>query len=289
MGVPSIERDGYPFFGFWKNRTRTSNSTPIYHFSFAAFEEFSKRHFTSNVYFTDSEVVLIDHRYRTVYRWCSEKPAFDCYDTSWVSDSLSSTKLRMCSKMYACIMNYTIWPHVLWLWFLIYRLLCYRDGNIQISREGTFNLHANELYILQSFVRTKTDLLELKSHVIYVLKRVVNNRWIKSNRFFLENKRLKKTHLLLKCQPSLKHVSKRPDTDIFYCSLRLKITRAWCWTYLIYTRCILECNFSDGVKRERSRSIKVNSPSAMNTLKETWKQKTEKIAPPFYSAAKLIS
>ena len=192
MGVPSIERDGYPFFGFWKNRTRTSNSTPIYHFSFAAFEEFSKRHFTSNLYFTDSEVVLIDHRNRTVYLWCSEKPAFDCYDTSWVSDSLGSTKLRMCSKMYACIMNYTIWPYVLWLWFLIYRLLCYRDGNIQISREGTFNLHANELYILQSFVRTKTDLLELKSHVIYVLKRVVNNRWIKSNRFFLENKRLKK-------------------------------------------------------------------------------------------------
>ena len=112
LGVPSIERDGHPFFGFWKNRTRTPNSTLIYRFCFAVFEEFLKRHFTSNLRFTDSELVLIDYRNRTCYLWFSEKPAFGCYDTSWVSDSLSSisTKLRMCSKIFACIMNYTVWP-----------------------------------------------------------------------------------------------------------------------------------------------------------------------------------
>ena len=112
LGVPSIERDGHPFFGFWKNRTPTPNSTLIYRFCFAAFEEFFKRHFTSNLRFTDSELVLIDHRNRTCYLWFSEKPAFGCYDTSWVSDSLGSisTKRRMCSKIYPCIMNYTVWP-----------------------------------------------------------------------------------------------------------------------------------------------------------------------------------
>ena len=112
LGVPSIERDGHPFFGFWKNRTPTPNSTLIYRFCFAAFEEFFKRYFTSNLRFTDSELVLIDHRNWTCYLWFSEKPAFGCYDTSWVSDSLGSisTKLRMCSKIYAWIMNYTVWP-----------------------------------------------------------------------------------------------------------------------------------------------------------------------------------
>ena len=112
LGVPSIERDGHPFFGFWKIRTRTPNSTLIYCFCFAAFEKFYKCHFTSNRYFTDSELVLIDHRNWTCYLWFSEKPAFGCYNTSWVSDSLGSisSKLRMCSKIYAYIMNYTVWP-----------------------------------------------------------------------------------------------------------------------------------------------------------------------------------
>ena len=125
LGVPSIERDGHPFFGFWKNRTRTPNSTLIYRFCFAAFEESFKRHFTSNLRFTDSELVLIDHRNWTCYLWFSEKPAFGCYDTSWVSDSLGSisTKLRMCSKIYAWIMNYTVWlrwsPNVFQLSFFL--------------------------------------------------------------------------------------------------------------------------------------------------------------------------
>ena len=153
MGVPSIERDGYPFFGFWKNRTRTSNSTPIYHFSFAAFEEFSKRHFTSNLYFTDSELVLIDHRNRTVYLWFSEKPAFGCYDTSWVSDSLGSTKLRMCSKIYAYIMNYTVWPR--WspndLQFSLFdrmRFGCdFLYTGYSVSEMATFKFRAKELLI----------------------------------------------------------------------------------------------------------------------------------------------
>ena len=64
---------------------------------------------------------------------------------------------------------------------------------------ATFKFRARELwiykqtevYILQLFVRTRIDLLELKSHIIHVLKSVVNNR-IKINRFFSINKRLKK-------------------------------------------------------------------------------------------------
>ena len=49
-----------------------------------------------------------------------------------------------------------------------------------------------EVHILQLFVRTRIDLSELKLHIIHVLKSVVDNRGLKSNRFFSINKRLKK-------------------------------------------------------------------------------------------------
>ena len=153
LGVPSIERDGHPFFGFWKNRTPTPNSTLIYRFCFAAFEEFFKRHFTSNLRFTDSELVLIDHRNRTCYLWFSEKPAFGCYDTSWVSDSLGSTKMRMCSKLYARIMNYTVLPR--WgpndLQFSLFdrmRFGCdFLYTGYSVSEMATFKFCAKELLI----------------------------------------------------------------------------------------------------------------------------------------------
>ena len=74
-----------------------------------------------------------------------------------------------------------------------------------------------EVYILQLFVRTRIDLSELKSLIIHVLKSVVNNRGLKSNRFFSINKRLKKIAPTTQC----------PHTDIIYCSVRVKITRAW--------------------------------------------------------------
>ena len=46
-------------------------------------------------------------------------------------------------------------------------------------RARTLNLHANEVYILQSFVRAQVDLLELESHIIHALKSVENKREIK--------------------------------------------------------------------------------------------------------------
>ena len=54
------------------------------------------------------------------------------------------------------------------------------------------NLHANEGYILQSFVRTWIDLLNVKSHIIHVLKSAANNGGLKSNHCFLVNKKPKK-------------------------------------------------------------------------------------------------
>ena len=71
-------------------------------------------------------------------------------------------------------------------------------------------VHANEVYILQSFVRTRTDLLELKSHIIHVLKSVVSNRGLESNGLFQVNKRLKKSHLLFTSPQVLKHGSMPP-------------------------------------------------------------------------------
>ena len=69
-----------------------------------------------------------------------------------------------------------------------------------------------------------------------------------------------------------------PSSSENYTSLVLTISKM----HALYTY----ATFLTGLN-ETNRSIKANSPSAMNTLKGIRKQKTEKIAPPFYFAAKL--
>ena len=49
-----------------------------------------------------------------------------------------------------------------------------------------------EVHILQLFVRTRIDLSELKSHIIQVLKSVVDNRGLKSNRFLVNKQKTEK-------------------------------------------------------------------------------------------------
>ena len=78
---------------------------------------------------------------------------------------------------------------------------------------------------------------------------------IKSNRSCSVNKKLKKSHLLMNCHPSLRDVSK-PRHWYYHCSLRVKITRPWCWPSL--TR-------SDFSRADWSKSVVDKS-----TMEMTW-------------------
>ena len=101
--------------------------------------------------------------------------------------------------------------------------------NLQHGPSLQLNLHANVVEILQSFVRTRIDLLKLKSHIIHVLKCVLYYRGIKSNSFFSVNKRLKKIAPPFHWSASLKARLNAPTLIlIIYCPLRVRITRAWC-------------------------------------------------------------
>ena len=84
-----------------------------------------------------------------------------------------------------------VWSQMLWVWYFIGWLFCFRDGNVQISRQGTFTLQANEVYILQSFVRTWIDLLELRMSRDEVLL-FLACWWLHRDWLDLENKNLVK-------------------------------------------------------------------------------------------------
>ena len=64
--------------------------------------------------------------------------------------------------------------------------------NLQHGPSLQLNLHANEVEILQSFVRTRIDVLEFKAHIIHVLKRVCKKLRDKINPRLLSKQKTEK-------------------------------------------------------------------------------------------------
>ena len=103
--------------------------------------------------------------------------------------------------------------------------------------------------MLHSFVKARIDLLELKSHIIHVLKIVEYNRALKSNRFFSVNKRLKKISPPFYWPASFKARLSAPTLILFIALFEWKLHVLGAEDL---QRAIYLCIFSDRVKRNKS-------------------------------------
>ena len=90
---------------------------------------------------------------------------------------------------------------------------------------------------------------KLKSHIIHVLKSVVNNRGLESNRFFSVNKSLKKSHLLFTARFKARLNTPTQILFIAFFERKLHVLGA---EHLLYDCAVYLCNFSDRGKRNKS-------------------------------------
>ena len=125
---------------------------------------------------------------------------------------------------------------------------------------------------------------KLKSHIIHVLKSVVNNRGLESNRFFSVNKSLKKSHLLFTARFKARLNTPTQILFIAFFERKLHVLGA---EHLLYDCAVYLCNFSDRGKRNKSiykRKFSVGDEyTERNKQTKDW-QKSHLL---FYCATKL--